>query len=440
MQAYFNALADYLQQQLQDQECFTCGLVGEDSDFVRFNRGLIRQSGHVNQMELSIDWINGQRHAISSVSLSGDWTADVDQLAQILAVLRQQIADVPEDPYFMMATEVHSTEHVQASRLPATLVMLDQILAVAKDYDFVGLLACGAQYRGFANAYGQRNWHEIASFNLDWSLYHNTDKAVKTAYAGFEWDQAAFRAKIELAVQQLALLQKAPVSVPPGAYRAYLAPAAIHEIMSMFNWDGVSEKSLRTKQSALLRMRDEGLCLNPMFSLSENTRQGLAPGFQEDGFIKPPCLKIIEQGRLVDALISPRTAQEYALPGNGADGSESMQAIDMAAGELPLAQVLAQLGTGVYISNLWYLNFSDRANFRITGMTRFASFWVENGVIQAPLNVMRFDDSIFKLFGDHLLALTAEREMIIDSDTYGQRGVNSARLPGALVKDLMFVL
>ncbi len=398
--AYFSALADYLQQQVQGAERFTCGMEGEESDFVRFNHGLIRQSGHVKQMELSIDWIIGTRHAISSLILSGDWTADQDQIAQILALLRQQIADVPEDPYFMMATEVHSTEHVVASRLPATSVILDQILAVAKDFDFVGLLACGAQYRGFANSYGQRNWHEIASFNLDWSLYHNTDKAVKTEYAGFEWDPAAFRARFGEAAQQLALLQKAPISVPPGAYRAYLTPSAIHEIMSMFNWDGVSEKSLRTKQSAMMRMRDEGLRLNPMFSLSENTQQGLAPGFQEDGFIKPACLTIIEQGRLVDGLISPRTAQEYALASNGANGSESMEAIDMAAGDLPLDQVLAQLGTGVYISNLWYLNYSDRANFRITGMTRFASFWVENGVIQAPLNVMRFDDSVFKLFGE----------------------------------------
>lgn len=42
-------------------------------------------------------------------------------------------------------------------------------------------------------------------------------------------------------------------------------------------------------------------------------------------------------------------------------------------------------------TQLWYLNFSDRPGGRITGMTRFASFWVEDGRIVAPLNVMRFD-------------------------------------------------
>jgi predicted Zn-dependent protease len=86
------------------------------------------------------------------------------------------------------------------------------------------------------------------------------------------------------------------------------------------------------------------------------------------------------------------------------------------------------------------LNFSDRANCRITGMTRFASFWVEGGEIKAPLNVMRFDDSLFRMLGDKLLGLTRERELLIDSDTYGQRSTGSAMLPGALIKDFTFVL
>jgi predicted Zn-dependent protease len=73
-------------------------------------------------------------------------------------------------------------------------------------------------------------------------------------------------------------------------------------------------------------------------------------------------------------------------------------------------------------------------------MTRFATFWVENGEIKAPLNVMRFDDSLFRLLGDKLVGLTRERELLIDTDTYGARSTGSARLPGALVNDFRFVL
>ncbi|MBI3230570.1 MAG: hypothetical protein HYZ45_10435 [Burkholderiales bacterium] len=187
-------------------------------------------------------------------------------------------------------------------------------------------------------------------------------------------------------------------------------------------------------------MRDGEKQFNKAVTVFENTAQGLAPGFQEDGFVKPERVSLIEAGRLVGSMISPRTAQEYGLQTNAADGGEGLAAMEMAGGDLPLADVLKKLGTGIYISNLWYLNYSDRTACKITGMTRFASFWVENGEIKAPLNVMRFDDTLFDLLGDKLVGLTSETEMLIDNDTYDQRGDHCARLPGALIKDFAFVL
>ena len=73
---------------------------------------------------------------------------------------------------------------------------------------------------------------------------------------------------------------------------------------------------------------------------------------------------------------------------------------------MKLAEVLSRLGTGVYIGNLHYLNWSDRAACRTTGMTRFATFWVEDGEIKAPLNVMRFDETAYRMLGDNLVDLT----------------------------------
>ena len=148
---------------------------------------------------------------------------------------------------------------------------------------------------------------------------------------------------------------------------------------------------------------------------------------------------LIDAGKLAGSMISPRSAREYGIAANGANADESAGSLDLAAGDLATSEVLARLGTGIFVSNLWYLNFSDRARCRLTGMTRFATFWVEDGVIQAPLNVMRFDDSLFRVLGENLLGLTRERELLIDNSSYGGRGTDSARLPGALVKELMFV-
>ena len=100
----------------------------------------------------------------------------------------------------------------------------------------------------------------------------------------------------------------------------------------------------------------------------------------------------------------------------------------------------AALDTGLYIGNLWYLNFSDRPACRVTGMTRFASFWVDQGRIVAPVNVMRFDDSVFRLFGERLVGLTSERELVVSDQSYRARSVSSMRLPGAVVSEMAFTL
>jgi predicted Zn-dependent protease len=113
--------------------------------------------------------------------------------------------------------------------------------------------------------------------------------------------------------------------------------------------------------------------------------------------------------------------------------SESPQSLQMAEGSLPEREVFQALGTGLYVSNLWYCNYSDRNHARITGMTRFACLWVERGRPVAPVEAMRFDESLYHIFGDRLEGLTCEREHLFDTGTYEWRSNASALLPGALI-------
>ena len=114
--------------------------------------------------------------------------------------------------------------------------------------------------------------------------------------------------------------------------------------------------------------------------------------------------------------------------------------MQLAGGQLQQDEIFKALDSGLYISNLWYCNFSDRNHCRITGMTRFACLWVEQGRPVAPVNVMRFDESIYHILGDRLEGLTRECEHILDTGSYEWRSNASARLPGALVNDFTFTL
>ena len=128
------------------------------------------------------------------------------------------------------------------------------------------------------------------------------------------------------------------------------------------------------------------------------------------------------------------------MPTNGAADHEFPESMSVAPGTIPSAAANEALGTGLFVGNLWYINLSDRAACRTTGMTRFATFWIEDGEIVAPVNVLRFDDTAFHLLGDKLEGLTTDAEVILDTGTYLERSTMSSRLPGALIDGMRFVL
>jgi predicted Zn-dependent protease len=434
----FFELSERLARDLHPGETLLCGFAGERSDFVRFNRGQVRQAGSVEQRSLSLRLARGRTQASASVEIAGTGD-DLELLRSVLARVRDALAGLPEDPWLLINESPQSSAIERPGAIAPAEAVVEQAVAAAGGRDLVGIYAGGSTYRGFANSLGQRNWHAVDSFNFDWSLYLQADQAVKSGYAGFAWDENLFRQKVDAAAGQLDLLKIPARPVEPGEYRAYLAPRAMEELAGLLCWGGFSARARATKQSPLLRMQ-EGAALSPRITLAENTAEGVAPAFQADGFVKPPSVVLIKDGRLADALVSPRSAKEYGLVTNGAGAGESPASLDLAPGPLEEREILAALDTGLYISNLWYLNFSDRPAGRITGMTRFATFWVERGRIAAPVRPIRFDDAVYRILGDNLLDLTRHRELLLDPSTYGARSTSSARLPGALLSGLRFTL
>lgn len=438
MKEAFYGLASRLEKALRAGETLLCNLSAERSDFVRFNKALVRQAGTVGQSYLSLKLVRAGRQACGTVALAGT-PQDADAAKHLLAQVREALKGLPEDPWLLINETPQSSDYVRRGKLLRAEAVMEEVVEQARGRDLVGFYAGGTIYRGFANSLGQRNWHEVDSFNFDWSLYLRGDQAVKTSYAGLDWEPASFTRKLEQGIANLEPLARERRTIPPGEYRAYLAPAAMNEVLGMLSWGGFSARARQTRQSPLLLMQ-EGRTLSPKVTVTENTADGVAKRFDPEGFPRPPAVPLIIQGVLGDPLVSPRSAKEYRLRANGAGPGESPASVDMAAGVLDEAQALEALERGLYISNLWYLNYSDRPAGRITGMTRFATFWVQNGRIAGPVTPMRFDESIYRVLGDNLLDLTSTREMLLDPSTYGERSIASARLPGALLGALRFTL
>ncbi|WP_448196884.1 TldD/PmbA family protein [Pseudomonas putida] len=435
----FEQLVSALREVKHAEEQFTLGYSAEQSQFVRFNHAKVRQAGEVSQASAHLRLIRHGRQAEQQVTLSGDAQVDRQRLGEALEQLRQTLPLLPADPYLRLDQSAWHSHSLQDQALPELGEVLALLDGEAGDLDLVGIYAAGPICRGFASSYGAFGWHQANSFNFDWSLFHSNGQAVKANYAGQAWNADEFTARLRQAHEQLGFLGRPAITLKPGSYRAYLAPAAMDEIAGMLCWGGFSAQSLATGNSALQRLYSGDARLSPLVCFHEQVSGSLSPAFSDEGSPRQD-VPLIREGQALGRLVSARSAAEFELLANGADSYESPCALSLAAGNLANADILARLGTGLYISNLWYLNYSDLPAARMTGLTRFATFWVENGQIQGPVSTMRFDDSLYSLLGSQLEDLTCEREMILSTSTYGQRSTGSSHLPGALVKGLTLTL
>lgn len=452
MKEIFEKLASDLLNNISPPEYWTLELSAEDTQFLRLTEARFRQSGTVSDrvatLTLVLDLPEGRKTSSRSLTLSRSFEENLAELRHQMSQVRQETSTLPVDPYATLPVADQESSIIQHGELPRpqdTVELLREPLTTPTPVDLTGIFTSGTVIRAHANNRGTRHWYQTDSFFLDYSLYTPEQKAVKNLYAGKDWSSSDYRRLVTEDRQLLERLEIKPRSVPRGDYRVYLGPQAVHEILQHLSYDVLSESAIRQQESPFRLLRSGEKELSPLLSLSEDFSIGLAPRFNDDGSLAPEKFPLISAGKLVNTLISARTGAEYQLKPNGADDSESLRSPVIHAGTqatsaLQSHEILKRLGTGLYLSNLHYLNWSDSFSGRLTGMTRYACFWVENGEIQAPIQDLRFDESIFEIFGASLEALTEESWLIPSTSTYESRSLGGGRVPGMLLGKMKFTL
>jgi predicted Zn-dependent protease len=440
MKSYFKKVSEYLFNSLESNEILILNFDAEQTDFVRFNHAKIRQAGNADQATLTLSLVYKRKSLNSVIRLSLDYQKDSVLLLRTLYYLRREIPELPQDPYLMYERNLNSFDRETKNKSLDSFNITDSILQGCHSLDMVGILSTGAIMKGFSNSLGQFNWHESQSFNFDWSMYTDTGKAIKQNYSDQVWDQNIFSSLLDESKQKLQVIDNKEQTIQPGEYRVYLSPSALNEIVDMLSWGGFSYKANKIGSSPLHLMMKGEKKLNKIVSFTEDLTNGISPKFHSDGFIKPDTTELIINGEYKSSLISPRSALEYSVNHNAAEYYESPVSINLKEGVISNDNILATLKDGIYISNLWYLNFSDLNNGRITGLTRFGCFKVSNGEYQGPINTMRFDETVYNIFGDKLIGLTNNKQLLIDSSTYEERSTHSSTIPGAIVEDFKMTL
>ena len=440
MKSYFENLASRLMNEVKDNEHMFVSVNGENSHFIRFNNAKVRQLGTVDDLTLSIKLISGNKVSDGAMTCSGEMEADTKLALDELLRIRKEIDSLPEDPFVILPDYGEGSSNEYKGSLLKPSETIDALVPAMKGNDLSGIWASGKVFCGNLNSKGLSHWFSTDTFSLDYSLVTPARKMVKATFADTSWNQEAYERYMDDSIAKLRLMERESITIDPGSYRTYIAPAGVSDIIDMFSWGGVSEASIQQGDSALCRMRSDSTKLSSCFSLKEDFSRGTVPQFNGDGEVAPESLSLISSGSLKNTLVSSRTAKEYSVKSNFAGRGEGLRAPFMEPGSLSEDDVLKRLDRGVYLSNLHYLNWSDRIGGRITGMTRYSCFWVENGEIVAPINDMRFDDSIYNFFGDNMEDATDKAQFNPDVGTYDGRGFGGTFCPGVLLRSFELTL
>ena len=439
MQENFKKLSAELFKNLSNEETLMLSLCAENSHFCRLNQSKVRQIGEVQDVRLSLSIINNNRICHGSITLMNNFDVDLEKAIYELNRIKKEVKQLPKDPYLVMPSSGDSMIDINRGQLLQSEDVVESITSIISNVDLAGIWASGNIYRGCSNSLGLFHWFETDTFSLDFSLVTESERMVKGTFAGNEWNQNNYESYMKKSIEKLELLKKDSINVKPGNYRTYIAPAGVSDILDMFSWNCIGEASIRQGQSALIKLKDNKK-LSDCFSLEEDFSSGFVPRFNSIGEISPEILNIIDNGILRNTLISSRTAKEYDLKSNFASDGEYLRSPKMKPGNLEEENVLKKLGTGLYLSNLHYLNWSDNLGGRITGMTRYACFWVENGEFVAPIENMRFDDSLYNFFGRNLEAVSQDLEYIPSVGSYEQRSIGGSMCPGILLDSFKLTL
>ncbi len=436
----FNRACEHSFSLLRSDDVLNINFSAEETNFIRLNKSKVRQISSVEQASFEMDLLCGQKKASLSLDLCADEGSNTELITKHLEELKREVDSLPDDPFITPLTNEGSSRVVNDGLLPSVDEFIDLLGGLMAQVDLAGYLTSGPSYRGSANSLGQKHWFSSTSFFFDYSLYTAKEKAIKGSYAGSTFNRQDFDTKMNESIAALSKMDSEQKVIAPGKYRVYLAPSAVNEVSGMLGWNALSGGAYKRGECPLAELFEGKKKLSEKCNIQEDFSLGLSPRFNDLGEVSSEKISLVSKGKMNELLVSRATEKEYGLKSNQATEREGPRSLSIGEGELTRENILKELGTGLYISDLHYLNWSDKQKARLTGMTRFGCLWVENGEVVGPIKDLRFDETLYQIFGEGLEQVTNFSDVHMTTGTYGNRSIGGSRNPGMIIENFSFTL
>ena len=408
----------------------------EADAWVRFAAGTVTTSGSVDRTQLSVTASYGAR---SGTATTEDVTPDgiarvvrqASDLAKVLPASPERMPPVPPQRYTAVAS---AWDGATASSSPAERASHARaVLEAAKEAGLVGsgMHQVTERTTAFANSAGANGTFRATSAYLECTM-----RSADGAQSGWAGAYAPRLAAIDAAALARRAADKAarwkePTALPPGRYTAILEPAAVEPLLGYFlgSLDRRSADEGRSPFSAPDGKTRIGEALfSERVSIGSDPADRAVPGspFAEDG-LAARRFAAVDKGTLAALPVSRYWAREKKL-GASAHASNWSLSVD-GADPAGVEGLIASTERGILVTRIWYVRMLSPQNLTVTGLTRDATFLIEDGKVTAPIKNFRINQSLLELLKNVEGASAPEPF---------PRGDHWIGIPALRVKDLLF--
>ena len=191
-----------------------------------------------------------------------------------------------------------------------------------------------------------------------------------------------------------------PIELPPGRYTAVLEPAAVAPLFGFFlgalDRRAADEGRSPFSREGGTRIGEEMFA--PQLSLLSDPADRAIPGspFGEDGLATRKIVAV-DRGKLASLVTSRFWAKKQKLaPTPHARNWKLVTSSPSAS----LDELIAGTQRGVLVTRIWYVRMLAPQTLTVTGLTRDATFLIEDGKVTSPIKNFRINQSVLELLRD----------------------------------------
>jgi len=263
-----------------------------------------------------------------------------------------------------------------------------------------GIIANEEYELGVNNSLGTRSYCQGTKYSFTVTAMSNSSSGYARS-DGWDVKSLDWRHEMTEAVEKC-LASQNPIEVEPGEYEVVLEPNAVAVLFGFFARLALSGRAYEEGRSLVSGRLGERLLSDKLTIWDDGfDLNGLPQPFDIEGVPKK-YLELVKEGRVINVCYDSYTAglrqglrsTGHAAPFDTYESGPFPVNLFVKPGVSTLKDMISDTKRGLWISRFHYTNAIDPYRVVITGMTRDAMFFIENGKIVAPVKPLRFTQDV----------------------------------------------